>query len=117
MAKKARRRREASTETGPAGSRRAPSSSEARPAKPGASSPERPSSSDVPAARLHVWQVQVVRDLLVVAAAVGLLWSPKLSIIANPTENLELFLQAGRAMHSNDARYSYRGINTRRTPP
>jgi outer membrane receptor protein involved in Fe transport len=47
-------------------------------------------------------------------------WSPKLSIIANPSDDLELFLQAGRAMHSNDARYSYRGINTRRstsTPP
>jgi outer membrane receptor protein involved in Fe transport len=42
-------------------------------------------------------------------------WSPKLSLIANPTENLELFLQAGRGVHSNDARYSYRGINTRRS--
>ncbi|MCZ6829939.1 MAG: TonB-dependent receptor [Gammaproteobacteria bacterium] len=42
-------------------------------------------------------------------------WSPKLSVIANPWENTELFFQVGRGIHSNDGRYSYRGINTRRS--
>ncbi len=41
-------------------------------------------------------------------------WNPKLSIIANPRDNLELFVHAGRGSTSTDGRYSYRGINTRR---
>ena len=42
-------------------------------------------------------------------------WNPKLSLIARPTDSLELFLHAGRGISSNDGRYSYRGINTRRS--
>ncbi len=42
-------------------------------------------------------------------------WSPKFSVIANPQENLELFFHAGRGVSSNDGRYSFRGINTRRS--
>ena len=42
-------------------------------------------------------------------------WNPKLSLIARPTDRLELFLHAGRGISSNDGRYSYRGINTRRS--
>ncbi len=42
-------------------------------------------------------------------------FSPKLSIIANPNENLELFFHAGKGISSNDGRYSFRGINTSRS--
>jgi outer membrane receptor protein involved in Fe transport len=42
-------------------------------------------------------------------------WSPKFSLIANPWDHTELFLQAGRGIQSNDARYSYRGINAQRS--
>ncbi len=43
-------------------------------------------------------------------------WSPKFSVIANPWDHTELFFSAGRSIRSNDGRYSYRGINTRRNP-
>ncbi len=42
-------------------------------------------------------------------------WSPKFSLIANPWESTELFFHVGRGTSSNDGRYSYRGINTRRS--
>jgi hypothetical protein len=38
--------------------------------------------------------------------------SPKLSLLAKPWDHTEFFASIGRGIHSNDARYSYRGINT-----
>ncbi len=41
--------------------------------------------------------------------------SPGLSVIASPWRDTELFFHAGRGVRSNDGRYSYRGINARRS--
>ncbi len=42
--------------------------------------------------------------------------SPKLSLLAKPWPHTELFASIGQGIHSNDARYSFRGINTFRNP-
>lgn len=39
--------------------------------------------------------------------------SPKLSLIMGPWKSTEYFINMGLGIHSNDARYSYRGINSR----
>ena len=43
-------------------------------------------------------------------------FSPKLSLLAKPWSHTEVFASIGRGIHSNDARYSFRGINTFRDP-
>jgi len=39
--------------------------------------------------------------------------SPKLSVIFGPWHDTEYFINFGHGIHSNDARYSFRGINTK----